>query len=157
MARFPNAPSKSPFKRPAPSGPGPMRPIEGMQQGATMRPGAGGVGGVAGGGHPSMQQRFQPMAQGDTAAPVSDDPGGAPAAGDIPNPEWPMWLDYHGQDDVCQNCTYMADDGTCPVVQQPVDPGGHCKAFESKTDQEPEAAEMQGGAPPEAGEEEQQQ
>ncbi len=64
--------------------------------------------------------------------------GGDPAPSDLDagRPEQdvtvsPEAVDYHDSSESCSVCEYMAGD-QCRMLKMPVDPQGHCEAFEAK-------------------------
>ncbi len=71
--------------------------------------------------------RSAPSGKGGDPAP-SDQDAGRPEQDVTISPEA---VCYHDSSQVCSSCEYLAGD-QCRVLKMPVDPQGHCSAFEAK-------------------------
>lgn len=81
----------------------------------------------------------QPHAAAQSSQPAPSGKGGGPATPsdlDAGRPEQDVTISpeavcYHDSSRVCSSCEYLAGD-QCRVLKMPVDPQGHCSAYEAK-------------------------
>jgi hypothetical protein len=105
-----------------------------------------------------------PRAAGRKLAPPSARPGPAPSArspappagldgGGADHPILPEAVNYRSEQETCQNCVHMQDDGECERLHIPVSEGDGCNLFADSSGRDAdESAEQY--EPEEAGEEE---